>query len=445
MPQRLHTDQGANFEGKLIKELCDILNIKKSRTTPYHPMGNGMCERFNRTLCDMLGTLSPDKKRDWKNYVGPLVHAYNCIRHETTGQTPFFLMFGREPRLPIDLAFGLELNRERKSVYQYTKALRERLRSAYEQASKTTRSAQDRQKVGYDLKVRGGTIEVGDRVLVKVLAFDGRHKLADRWEEDVHIVLEQPNMDIPVFVVRKESGEGRKRTLHRNHLLPIGAILPAEDAKPKMRPTPIPRRRTLIVPSPFQETTSEVINEKESDTIELGTITVPVQTFQEAAEVHGSLAMNTVSAEDELSTQERTGDDQEFLEVEGSSSGGDGHMSVLLEEQQDTEENQEVDATANNDGDVTGQEIAGVQIASAAASTPRSPPEPAPRRSGRQIKKPPWMTSGEYVMSHRVPPSDANMDRRSRAIQELAASGVLERLSGSLSQAFISILDGTSK
>lgn len=87
-PARLHSDKGTHFESHIMKELCSIAGVKKSCTTPYHPSGNGMTERFNQTPLSMLSTLDEDKKSDWKSYVVPMYHAYNATRHDTTGFSP---------------------------------------------------------------------------------------------------------------------------------------------------------------------------------------------------------------------------------------------------------------------------------------------------------------------------------------------------------------------
>ena len=104
-PEQFISDQGRNFESDLIKELCKIAGVKKLHTTPYHPQSNGQCERFNSTLCNMLGTLSDEEKSDWKSHLGCMTHAYNCTKHVSTIYSPYYLMFGRHPRLPIDLVF----------------------------------------------------------------------------------------------------------------------------------------------------------------------------------------------------------------------------------------------------------------------------------------------------------------------------------------------------
>ena len=157
IPTRIHSDKGANFESKIIKELCNITGMVKSRTTPYHAMGNGMTERFNRTLLDMLGTLEPQMKSNWKPHVAPLVHAYNCTRHESTNQSPYYLMFGREPRLPVDLAFGIN-NQQQRSLSKYIEDLREKMRKAYEIATSSATAARSKQKNFYDMKTRGNNI-----------------------------------------------------------------------------------------------------------------------------------------------------------------------------------------------------------------------------------------------------------------------------------------------
>ena len=98
---------GANFKSKVIRKLCDIADIKKNRTTPYHPMENGMVERFNKTLLNMMTTLPDIKKSDWKAHVSTLTHAYNAAEHDSTGFAPYYLMFGWQPRLAVDAFLGL--------------------------------------------------------------------------------------------------------------------------------------------------------------------------------------------------------------------------------------------------------------------------------------------------------------------------------------------------
>ncbi|KAJ8361726.1 hypothetical protein AAFF_G00429480 [Aldrovandia affinis] len=104
-PQRLHSDQGANFQSELIAELLELAGVGQSRTSPYHPMGNGGTERFNRTLGGMLRSLPPRSKHKWPQMIQTMTFTYNCTQHETTGFAPFYLMFGRVPRLPGDLLF----------------------------------------------------------------------------------------------------------------------------------------------------------------------------------------------------------------------------------------------------------------------------------------------------------------------------------------------------
>ena len=96
----------AKLESKLIRKLCDIAEIKKTRTTPHHPMGNGMMERFNKTLLNMMATLPDIKKSDWQAHVSTLTHANNAAEHDSTGFAPYYLMFGWHPRLAIDAFLG---------------------------------------------------------------------------------------------------------------------------------------------------------------------------------------------------------------------------------------------------------------------------------------------------------------------------------------------------
>ena len=224
-PGRIHSDQGRIFESSLIKELCKLAGVQKSRTTPYHPMGNGMVERFNQTLLNMLGTLEDGQKADWKSYVAPMVHSYNATRHESTGYSPYFLMFGRHPRLAVDAYLGLSSEDEPiASKEHYATKLKKRLQFAYKTASREAEKSAARHKDIYDSKVRESTLDIGDRVLVRNVGLKGKCKLANKWARHPYVVVDQPDKSIPVYKVSKESGKGKERTLHRNMLLPFSAI-----------------------------------------------------------------------------------------------------------------------------------------------------------------------------------------------------------------------------
>ncbi|KAJ8015865.1 hypothetical protein DPEC_G00000940 [Dallia pectoralis] len=106
-PERIHSDQGANFESQLISELLQVSGVRKSHTTPYHPMGNGSVERFNRTLGGMIRALTPGEKADWPRRLQTLTFMYNCAAHETTGYPPFYLMFGGFPACLLMCSFVL--------------------------------------------------------------------------------------------------------------------------------------------------------------------------------------------------------------------------------------------------------------------------------------------------------------------------------------------------
>ena len=105
LPEKILTDQGQNFESNLLKALCEIAQVKKIRTSGYHPQTNGQCLHFNATLMNMLGTLPEKPKSALREQVHTLVHA-NCTRNNATGFSPYYLMFGRKPCLPMDILYG---------------------------------------------------------------------------------------------------------------------------------------------------------------------------------------------------------------------------------------------------------------------------------------------------------------------------------------------------
>jgi hypothetical protein len=162
VPVTLHTDQGRNFESKLLKEMCEILKIDKTRTSPYHPQSDGMVERFNRTLEAMLAKYVNKNHKDWDEHLQLVMLAYRSSVHETTKQTPFFMSFGREARLPVDVMFGG--SEVRKTRDQYVDDVRRNMENAYHEVRERTKAVQRRQEDYYNKRVSGEPFKKDDKV-----------------------------------------------------------------------------------------------------------------------------------------------------------------------------------------------------------------------------------------------------------------------------------------
>ena len=209
LPKKILTDQGHNFESQLVTDLCELMGVQKIQTSPYHLQTNGQCERFNSTLINMLGTLPKEKKSEWKNHVGTLVHVYNCTWNSATGFSPYYLMFGRQPCLPVDVALGLApCTIMEPNTTKFVQKLREWTKWAHEKAKAFQAKEAKRHKHNYNKKGRAATLEVGDTVLVYVTTFKGQHRIQDRWENREYVVEKWPHPNLPAYVVCPRDGKG---------------------------------------------------------------------------------------------------------------------------------------------------------------------------------------------------------------------------------------------
>ena len=103
IPEEILTDQGPNFMSSLLEELYRLLQIRRIRTTPYHPQTDGLVERFNGTLKSMQGKFVADSQNDWDTYLPYVLFAYREVPQESTVFSPFQLLYGRRARGPLDV------------------------------------------------------------------------------------------------------------------------------------------------------------------------------------------------------------------------------------------------------------------------------------------------------------------------------------------------------
>ena len=182
----LHSDQAQEFESDLLAEICTLLHIKKSRSSPFHPEGNSVCERLNGTLLSILKPCMLDHPDDWDTLIPNVLMAYRSTRHSSTGFTPNYLLTGREMRLPAHVIFPAP-DKEPILVTDYARKLRWNLMEAFRSASNHLQRSHELTRDKSEHYARYRPYEIGD--LVYVLTPKGsRGKLGEVWNGPWKIV-----------------------------------------------------------------------------------------------------------------------------------------------------------------------------------------------------------------------------------------------------------------
>ena len=190
-PAYLVSDQGKAFTGHVIMHLCELYGVQKLRASPYHAQTNGQVERMNQTIIHMIGKLE-DRKACWSEHLPELLLAYNATRSAVTGYSPYYLLFGRRPRIPVDYLFPTLRDSPHQTKMEVSvAAMQKRLKEAFTVARCLTSEEVARQCRYYDRKAGAVALQPGDVVMVRTDGFVGKQKVKDRWEDGGFIVESQ--------------------------------------------------------------------------------------------------------------------------------------------------------------------------------------------------------------------------------------------------------------
>ena len=238
------TDQGKAFTGHLISNLCELYGVQKLRTSPYHAQTNGQVERMNQTIIRMIGKLEQDKKARWSEHLPEMLAACNGTHLAVTGYSPYFLLFGRKSRTPVDCLFPTLRDSPHQAKMEVSVvAMQKRLKEAFAVARHLTSQEAARQRCYYDRKAGALALQPGDVVMVCADGFVGKRKVKDRWEDGGFIVESQLE-DWPVYKVRCPTSDAKQKPkyhiLHRNRLLLVtnedDPVVPGQLAQAKVSP-----------------------------------------------------------------------------------------------------------------------------------------------------------------------------------------------------------------
>ncbi|UYV63498.1 hypothetical protein LAZ67_2004313 [Cordylochernes scorpioides] len=162
-PREIITDRGRVFQSKLIAELTNQCSSIHRFTTAYHPQTNGLTERLNKALANMIAMYVSVEQKDWDVILPYVTFAYNTAKQDTTGFTPFKLIHGREAETTVDTLFP---NPHEDLQEDYSQKIASRVEETRQLARLETLKAQEKDKARYDSKHEAMDYNVGDLVWI---------------------------------------------------------------------------------------------------------------------------------------------------------------------------------------------------------------------------------------------------------------------------------------
>ena len=217
IPETILSDQGTNYQAALMAELCELLDIHKVRTSPYHPQCDGLSERFNRSIQAMIASYVNSNHKNWDELLPTLAFAYNTATHSSTKVSPFQVVYGRLPKVPLDLMcpqVKLELFLTPET---YVTEVQRGFLSAYEQVSANRDVKMNRNKIHHDRTVRAANFELHDLVWVldTTVKKGLSNKFTRKWTGPYKILAKINDVNYELQPVKKR---GKKLVMHLNRL-----------------------------------------------------------------------------------------------------------------------------------------------------------------------------------------------------------------------------------
>ena len=257
LPDALLSDRGPQFRSKLVEVVCATFNIRKVFSSAYYPQGDGFAERFMRTMNNSLSILCRQAVADWDQFIPGLAFAYNVTEHTATGFTPFFLNFGRVPRLPKEGERPI-LNTGTQAEQCYAHRLYDVLVETYAEARNSVQQYWARMKQRFDKNRKNFKLTEGSLVLVRLSDFERSQfvcrKLAPRWSSPAKVVGVKSN-GVTYDVERVGHNV---EAVHVSRLLPLGFHVTSEEI-PALEPKAC-SKLNAFPQFPFEEDDDEEVS-----------------------------------------------------------------------------------------------------------------------------------------------------------------------------------------